>query len=55
MSMPQPLIWPVKEEVSIAETLIYMLQQDEFTVTAFERGLPVLDAAVQRAADHMGR
>lgn len=48
MSMPQPLIWLVEDETSIAETLIYMLQQDGFAVTAFERGLPVLDAAQQR-------
>ncbi|AZI88997.1 two-component system response regulator CreB [Kosakonia sp. CCTCC M2018092] len=46
--MPQPLIWLVEDEASIAETLIYMLQQDGFAVTAFERGLPVLDAAAQR-------
>ncbi|ANR78773.1 two-component system response regulator CreB [Kosakonia sacchari] len=48
MSTPQPLIWLVEDETSIAETLIYMLQQDGFAVTAFERGLPVLDAAQQR-------
>lgn len=48
MSTPQPLIWLVEDEASIAETLIYMLQRDGFAVTAFERGLPVLDAAQQR-------
>jgi len=48
MSTPQPLIWLVEDETSIAETLIYMLQQDGFAVIAFERGLPVLDAAQQR-------
>lgn len=48
MSTPQPLIWLVEDEASIAETLIYMLQQDGFAVTAFERGLPVLEAAKQR-------
>lgn len=48
MSTPQPQIWLVEDEASIAETLIYMLQQDGFAVTAFERGLPVLDAAQQR-------
>lgn len=46
--MSQPLIWLVEDEASIAETLIYMLQQDGFAVAAFERGLPVLDAAAQR-------
>lgn len=51
MSTPQPLIWLVEDESSIAETLIYMLQQDGFAVTAFERGLPVLDAAQQRVPD----
>ncbi|WP_313627935.1 two-component system response regulator CreB [Kosakonia sp.] len=48
MSTPQPQIWLVEDEASIAETLIYMLQQDGFAVTAFERGLPVLDAAQHR-------
>jgi len=48
VSKPQPLIWLVEDEASIAETLLYMLQQDGFAVTAFERGLPVLDAAAQR-------
>ena len=48
MSTPQPQIWLVEDEVSIAETLIYMLQQDGFAVTVFERGLPVLDAAQHR-------
>lgn len=42
--MQQPLIWLVEDEVSIAETLIYTLQQEGFAVNAFERGLPVLDA-----------
>ncbi|MGY5958539.1 two-component system response regulator CreB [Kosakonia sp. BK9b] len=51
MSTPQPLIWLVEDEASIAETLIYMLQQDGFTVTAFERGLPVLDTATRQLPD----
>ncbi|KNC89307.1 two-component system response regulator CreB [Trabulsiella odontotermitis] len=43
--MEQPLIWLVEDEIGIADTLIYMLQQEGFRVKAFERGLPVLDAA----------
>lgn len=49
--MPQPRIWLVEDEASIAETLIYMLQQDGFAVTSFERGLPVLDLAVRQLPD----
>ncbi|KFC07771.1 two-component system response regulator [Trabulsiella guamensis ATCC 49490] len=45
--MEQPLIWLVEDEIGIADTLIYMLQQEGFRVKAFERGLPVLDAARQ--------
>lgn len=45
--MQQPLIWLVEDEVSIAETLIYMLSQEGFAVKAFERGLPALDEARQ--------
>jgi two-component system catabolic regulation response regulator CreB len=51
MEMPQPRIWLVEDEASIAETLIYMLQQDGFAVTSFERGLPVLDAAARQLPD----
>ncbi|MCU6668034.1 two-component system response regulator CreB [Enterobacteriaceae bacterium H4N4] len=43
--MQQPLIWLVEDEISIAETLIYMLSQEGFSVKAFERGLPALDEA----------
>jgi two-component system catabolic regulation response regulator CreB len=43
--MQQPLIWLVEDEISIAETLIYMLSQEGFAVKAFERGLPALDEA----------
>lgn len=42
--MSQATIWLVEDEASIADTLIYMLQQEGFTVRGFERGLPVLDA-----------
>lgn len=49
--MPQPRIWLVEDEASIAETLIYMLQQDGFAVTSFERGLPVLDQAARQLPD----
>lgn len=47
--MQQPLIWLVEDEVSIAETLIYMLSQEGFAVKAFERGLPALDEARRQA------
>ena len=40
--MQQPVVWLVEDETSIADTLIYMLQQEGFAVKAFERGLPVL-------------
>ena len=43
--MQQPVVWLVEDEISIAETLIYMLQQEGFAVKAFERGLPVLEEA----------
>jgi len=43
--MQQPVVWLVEDETSIADTLIYMLQQEGFTVKAFERGLPVLEEA----------
>ncbi|MGK9172496.1 two-component system response regulator CreB [Yokenella regensburgei] len=49
--MSQPQIWLVEDEVSIADTLIYMLRQDGFDVRAFERGLPVLDAANRQLPD----
>jgi two-component system catabolic regulation response regulator CreB len=51
MEMSQPRIWLVEDEASIAETLIYMLQQDGFAVTSFERGLPVLDEAARQLPD----
>jgi two-component system catabolic regulation response regulator CreB len=43
--MSETVVWLVEDEASIADTLIYMLQQEGFTVRGFERGLPVLDAA----------
>ncbi len=47
--MQQPMVWLVEDETSIADTLIYMLQQEGFAVKAFERGLPVLEAARRQA------
>lgn len=49
--MQQPRIWLVEDELSIADTLVYMLQQEGFIVTAFERGLPALDAAHHQVPD----
>lgn len=43
--MQQPSVWLVEDEAGIADTLIYMLQQEGFQVSAFQRGLPVLEAA----------
>lgn len=45
--MQQPRIWLVEDEQSIADTLVYMLQQEGFIVSVFGRGLPALDAARQ--------
>lgn len=42
--MQQPCVWLVEDEADIADTLIYMLEQEGFQVTAFQRGLPVLEA-----------
>ena len=49
--MQQPLIWLVEDEISIAETLVYMLQQEGFSVNTFGRGLPVLEAARHQQPD----
>ena len=49
--MQQPRIWLVEDELSIADTLVYMLQQEGFIVTAFERGLPALDAVHLQVPD----
>ncbi len=43
--MQQPRIWLVEDEQSIADTLVYMLQQEGFQVSVFGRGLPALEAA----------
>ncbi|MFK3705394.1 two-component system response regulator CreB [Klebsiella sp. NPDC088457] len=49
--MQQPRIWLVEDEQSIADTLVYMLQQEGFIVSVFGRGLPALDAARQQIPD----
>ena len=36
--MQQPRIWLVEDEQSIADTLVYMLQQEGFQVSVFGRG-----------------
>ena len=38
------LIWLVEDEISISETLGYVLQQEGFRVRTFERALPALAA-----------
>lgn len=49
--MNQATIWLVEDETSIADTLIYTLQQEGFSVRAFDRGLPVLEAAHEERPD----
>ncbi|NDO81251.1 two-component system response regulator CreB [Citrobacter sp. NCU1] len=49
--MQQERVWLVEDEQDIADTLIYMLQQEGFTVEAFERGFPVLEQARSRQPD----
>ncbi len=46
--MQQPRIWLVEDEQSIADTLVYMLQQEGFQVSVFGRGLPALEAAAHQ-------
>ncbi|MFH7096162.1 two-component system response regulator CreB, partial [Klebsiella pneumoniae] len=41
--MQQPRIWLVEDEQSIADTLVYMLQQEGFQVSVFGRGLHALE------------
>ena len=40
--MQRETVWLVEDEQGIADTLVYMLQQEGFAVEVFERGLPVL-------------
>lgn len=42
--MAPSLIWLVEDEISISETLGYILQQEGFRVRTFERALPALAA-----------
>lgn len=42
--MSPSLIWLVEDEISISETLGYVLQQEGFQVRTFERALPALAA-----------
>lgn len=49
--MQQVSVWLVEDEQGIADTLIYMLQQEGFRVEAFERDLPALEKSRQRCPD----
>jgi len=49
--MQQMSVWLVEDEQGIADTLIYMLQQEGFTVEAFERGLPALERSRHQCPD----
>ena len=51
--MQRETVWLVEDEQGIADTLVYMLQQEGFAVEGFERGLPVLDKARQQVPDVM--
>lgn len=51
--MRRETVWLVEDEQGIADTLVYMLQQEGFAVEVFERGLPVLDKARQQVPDVM--
>lgn len=51
--MQRETVWLVEDEQGIADTLVYMLQQEGFGVEVFERGLPVLDKARQQVPDVM--
>jgi two-component system, OmpR family, catabolic regulation response regulator CreB len=42
----KPLIWLIEDEPSIADTLIYTLESEGFTLRWFDRGEPVLAALV---------
>ncbi len=46
--MQRETVWLVEDEQGIADTLVYMLQQEGFAVEVFERGLPVLDSEACR-------
>lgn len=48
--MQQPQVWLVEDEQGIADTLIYTLQLEGFTVELFARGLPALEKARQPTA-----
>lgn len=49
--MQQPQVWLVEDEQGIADTLIYTLQLEGFTVELFARGLPALEKARQQRPD----
>jgi CheY-like chemotaxis protein len=51
--MQRETVWLVEDEQGIADTLVYMLQQEGFAVEVFERGLPVLDKARKQGPDVM--
>ncbi len=38
--MQRETVWLVEDEQGIADTLVYMLQQEGFDVEVFERGSP---------------
>ncbi|WP_336218407.1 two-component system response regulator CreB [Citrobacter amalonaticus] len=49
--MQQVSVWLVEDEQGIADTLIYMLQQEGFSVQAFARGLPALEQSRHQCPD----
>lgn len=45
----KPLIWLIEDEPSIADTLIYTLESEGFSVEWFDRGEPALQRLAQQA------
>ena len=49
--MQQPRIWLVEDEQSIADTLVYMLQQEASRSASLAAVCPALEAAAHQAPD----
>lgn len=49
--MSSATVWLAEDEAAIADTLLYVLQQEGFTPRWFSRGLPLLEALQQQPPD----
>lgn len=49
--MSSATVWLAEDEAAIADTLLYVLQQEGFTPRWFSRGLPLLEAMQQQPPD----